>query len=198
MRNPSDELRHTLFHLSSGFVRERDRKDVVRRYSEVTDEVCDPVGQDPSLTGTSTRDDEDRPIGGRNGLALRRIEMLKERGFGHGGECNEGPTTTESMPNSVSESTIPRALDSLTELAQRPAVTSRFNAKGRHENQAHRGPKLSGGQAAERQADDSQEHKQHDTFGGHLASESERHEGLRCDEEHQTSNECPSALRIET
>ena len=149
MRNPANELRHSRLHLASGLVGERDSEDVVRRDAEVADEVCDPVGQHPRLARTSTRDDENRPIGSCNGLALCRIEMLKERGFGHGGECNKGPTTTESKPKPVSESSIRCEADSLSELAQYTAVTSRFDPQGRHKNDAHRCAELSGGQAAE-------------------------------------------------
>ena len=65
-------------HLSGGLVGERDRQEVPRRHAELAGEPGDPVGDDPRLAAAGPREDEERPIGGGDGFALRGIQIVEE------------------------------------------------------------------------------------------------------------------------
>ena len=71
---PADEAGHPLAHLVRRFIGEGDGEDGVRRDAVVTDEVGNPIGENPGLAGTSTGDNEHRPIDGGYRVALRRVQ----------------------------------------------------------------------------------------------------------------------------
>ena len=64
-----------LAHLPRRLVRERDREDLVRLHAARADEVRDAIGEDARLPGAGAGDDEERPLGRENGLALGLVEV---------------------------------------------------------------------------------------------------------------------------
>ena len=66
-----------LAHLAGGLVRERDREDLVRLHALRRQQVRDAVGEDARLAGAGAGDDEERPFGREDGLALGGIQVCE-------------------------------------------------------------------------------------------------------------------------
>ena len=87
----ADEGHDPLAHLGGGLVREGDGEDLPRPDALDADEVGDPMGQDARLAAAGAGQDQQRPLGRRDGPRLLRVEPgddpLGERcrgGRGHG------------------------------------------------------------------------------------------------------------------
>ena len=90
----TDETPHPLAHLVGRLVGEGDGEDGVGWDLEVADQVGDPMGQHPRLARPGSRHDQQRPVGGGDGLALARVEPFEERRVGGlpvetGGQCHQ-------------------------------------------------------------------------------------------------------------
>jgi len=97
-----DELGHALTHFAGGFICEGYAKDISRGYS-LLDHVRDAEGDDPGLTGSCPREDEDRPADSLDRVPLLRVQgiqiqhrvwilirvKLKASGFGRGRNAGE-------------------------------------------------------------------------------------------------------------
>ena len=73
-RGGAEHPLEALAHLPRGLVRERDREDLARLDLQVLDEVGDAMRQDARLPRARAGDDEQRPLGVLNGLALGLVE----------------------------------------------------------------------------------------------------------------------------
>ena len=67
------ERRDPLAHLARGLVRERDGEDLLW-IDALLEQVGDAVDDDAGLAGAGAGEDEERPLGGGDGLALRWVE----------------------------------------------------------------------------------------------------------------------------
>src|SRR5437764_10826 len=56
-------------------VRERDREDLVRLHAARGDQMRDAVGEDARLPRARARDDQERALGGENGLLLGLVQI---------------------------------------------------------------------------------------------------------------------------
>src|SRR2546429_5429538 len=65
-------------HLLGSFIGERDGEDLFRRGMPVADEVCDPAGDDTGLSGSCTRQDQQRPTDMENSLTLFAVEAIEK------------------------------------------------------------------------------------------------------------------------
>ena len=65
-------------HLFGGLVGECHRQDAISRTHSGADEVCDPVGDDTSLAGSSPSEDQQRSLGVQYRFLLLRIQRRKE------------------------------------------------------------------------------------------------------------------------
>src|SRR3990170_6157328 len=74
-RRGAEHPLEALPHLPRRLVRERDREDLVRLDAASADQVGDAVGEDARLSGTRSGDDEERSLGGQDGLALGLVEV---------------------------------------------------------------------------------------------------------------------------
>ena len=96
--HPAHQLADPLLHLVGGLVGEGDRQDRVGRHLEVADQMGDPVGEHPGLARTGPGDHQHRPVGGGDRLALGGIEIVEERGLGHGAGVYEEAVTGKRCP----------------------------------------------------------------------------------------------------
>jgi len=74
-RDAADERLDATLHLVRRAIREGDGQDLVRLCTARRDEVTDAVGEDARLPGAGACHDQNRPLGGQNRLALRRIQV---------------------------------------------------------------------------------------------------------------------------
>ena len=65
-------------HLAGGLVGERDGEQVPRRDALLAREPGDPVRDDARLAASGAGEDEERPVAGGDGLALRGIQIVEE------------------------------------------------------------------------------------------------------------------------
>ncbi len=70
LRPVADEFDDTFTHLGCGLVGERDGEDLLRGHPPVTDQMGDPVGENPGLSRSGTRHHQDRALGGGHRLPL--------------------------------------------------------------------------------------------------------------------------------
>jgi hypothetical protein len=82
-RGVAEQPLQALAHLGRRPVRERDREDLVRLHAAAHDQVAYAVGEDAGLPRAGAGDDEQRPLGGQDGLALGRVQV-GEVGLGRG------------------------------------------------------------------------------------------------------------------
>src|SRR5690625_1794821 len=74
----ADELFDALAHLRGGLIREGDREDLPRQRAARCEQIGDPVGEHPGLSGAGTGDDEQLPAVVGDGLFLLRVEAVGE------------------------------------------------------------------------------------------------------------------------
>ncbi len=74
-RDAAQHVLEPLAHLARGLVRERDREDLLRLDPVRVDQVRDAVGEDARLARARSRDHEQRPLRGEDGLALGRVQV---------------------------------------------------------------------------------------------------------------------------
>ena len=65
-------------HLTRRLVGEGDGQQVARRDTALAGEPGDPVGDDARLAAPGAGQDEERPVTGGDGLALRRVQIVEE------------------------------------------------------------------------------------------------------------------------
>ena len=63
-------------HFLGGFVRERDRQDLVRQRVAVADQVCDAAGDDARLAGAGAGEDQQRSVEVQDRFALLRVQAV--------------------------------------------------------------------------------------------------------------------------
>jgi hypothetical protein len=74
----AQQLPDPLAHLARRLVGEGDGEDALRRNPAGSDQVGDPVGQDPGLAAPGPGQHQQRPLGDLDGPALLRIEPLEQ------------------------------------------------------------------------------------------------------------------------
>ena len=90
----ADQVADPLAHLRRRLVGEGDREDLAGAGLPGRQQVGDPVGEDAGLAGAGAGEDEQRPAGVLDRLALRRVEAgeqaLDPVGTGLGRRADEG------------------------------------------------------------------------------------------------------------
>jgi hypothetical protein len=92
-RRVAEQALEPVAHLVRGAVREGDREDLVRLRADRADQVGDAMGEHARLARARSRDDEQRPLRGEDGLALGGIQVGEERlgrSDGHVSDSSEG------------------------------------------------------------------------------------------------------------
>ena len=74
----ADQLLHPSTHLARRLVGEGDRTDLVGPHAPGRDHVGDPMGEHAGLPAAGAGKDEQRAIGGLDGLTLGRIQPLQQ------------------------------------------------------------------------------------------------------------------------
>ena len=74
----ADERDDPLAQLAGGAVRERHREDLPRPDALDADEVGDPMGEDAGLAAAGAGEDQERPVGRRDGAGLLRVEAADD------------------------------------------------------------------------------------------------------------------------
>ena len=81
-RAPLSRASGARLHLARRLVGEGDGQDLLGRDALVEHEVGDAVGDDAGLAAARPGEDQDRPVGGEDGLPLLRIEPVEDGGRG--------------------------------------------------------------------------------------------------------------------
>ena len=77
-RRSPEKPRHPLFHLPGGLVREGDGQRLVRPDLAALDQIGEPIGENPGLSGARAREHQQRARRVEDGLLLALVEVLCE------------------------------------------------------------------------------------------------------------------------
>ena len=127
-RHPAEQPLEPLAHLPRRLVREGDRQDLVRLHAAGSDQVRDAVGQHARLARARAGDDEQRALGGEDGLALGVVQVGEVL---VGGERGHALDASGAGRASCPRASQPAATKIISAIAVPDALVARGGREGR-------------------------------------------------------------------